>query len=255
MTDALPRSKETELIDSINEMVESGLNQERLNEIFASAKKMQDIGGPYYVSGKRVMGMIAALRGDADQVDYQFKAAIASGGESVETLSAFAIALWNLRKLRRNLEILDGLVERCPDDPELIRTAIHNHWAAYDVEGVRRLLQVAEKLNLPEDKLMLDAKNRSDSISKILTEADATWEQVCSRIELTSAVLNKLGIYSPGMRSTENDGIVLHEYSLVTDLDNVMRAEDAINDAIANEPFSPADRILYFSCAQIQTWV
>lgn len=252
MTNKHPLSKETEFIESINAMVESGIDQDRLEEILAEAKKMQGIGGSYYVSAKRIMGMIASLRGDVVETDHQFKAAIAHGGESIETLNDYSIALWNLRKIRRNLELLDTLVERAPDNPQLIQTAIRNHWAAYDVEGVRRLLKQAEKLNLPEDKLVSELVEEFDldTVSKLLKEAEATWEQVCARIEFASGVLNKLGIYSPAMRSAMTDGIVSHSYLLVTDLEGVMRAEDAINDAIANEPFSPADRVIYFSCAR-----
>jgi hypothetical protein len=44
--------------------------------------------------------------------------------------------------------------------------------------------------------------------------------------------------------------VVFHEYILATDLDNVMKAEDAINEAVANMPFSPADQVLYFTCSQ-----
>lgn len=250
MANAHPLKKEDELIASINGMVLGGIDHDRLDEILAEAKKMQAIGSSYYVPAKRVMGMVAAMQGDVVEVDIQFKAAIASGGESIETRLAYAVALWNLRKIMRNLEILDRLVEESPDDPELIRTAIHNHWTAYDIEGVRRLLQLAEKLNLPDDKLILEAKNNLNLKSNVLTEAGATWKQVCERIELASDVLNKLGLYSPQMRSSISDGIVFHEYELMADLDSVMRAEGAINDAIANMPFSPADRILYFSCAR-----
>lgn len=252
MTIAHPLKKESELIKSINEMVFSGLNQIRLDEILAEAKKMQDMGGSYYISAKRVMGMVAALRGNVEEADIQFKAAIAHGGKSFETLKDYAIALWNLRQIMRNLKILDELAESLPDDPEIIRTAIRNHWAAYDVEGVRKLLQQAEILNLPDDEVMLELRSNLDLdlISTLLTEAGATWKQVCSRIELTSNVLNKLGLYSPRMKSKIIDGLVFHEYLLFANLDSVMRAEDAINDAIANMSFSPADRVIYFSCAQ-----
>jgi len=247
-----PLSKESELIEAINAMVESGVDQNRLEEILAEAKKMQGIGGSYYVSAKRVMGMVAAMRGDVTETDNQFNAAITHGGETIETLTDYAISLWNLREIRRNLELLDTLLERAPDNPQLIQTAIHNHWAAYDIDGVRSLFKQAEKLKLSEDKFVseLTEKFDLDTVSNLLKEAGATWQQVCARIELTSRVLNKLGIYSPAMHSDVTDGIVSHSYLLATNLENVMRAEDAINEAIANEPFSPADRVIYFSCAR-----
>lgn len=252
MPDKRALSKESELIKSINMMVNTGIDQNRLDEILVEAKKLQGFSGSYYVSAKRVMGMVAALRGDTAETEKQFKAAIAHGGESDETLSDYAIALWNLRQIRRSLKILDGLVDRSPDNPNLIRTAIDNHWAAYDVEGVRRLMQIAVKLNLSVDEIMSEMKSKFDLdvASNLLREAGATWEQACERIELSSDVLNKLGIYSTGINSTIIDGIVSNNYLLSTDLDNVMRAEDAINDAIANVPYSPADRVIYFSCSR-----
>ena len=242
--------KEDALIASINEMLLKGGDRDHLDEILLEAKKMQEIGSIYYAPAKRIMGMIAAMRGDVAETDSQFKAAIAHGGESYETLSAYAVALWNLRQIRRNLIILDGLIEKVQDNPDLIRSAIHNHLAAYDVDGVRKLLQLAEKLKLTEDELMQEIKIKMDETSNFLAESGVAWEQICERIELTANVLNKLGLYSPTMKTSFNDGVVFHEYILATDLDNVMKAEDAINEAVANMPFSPADQVLYFTCSQ-----
>lgn len=251
MTNAHPQKKENELIDSINAMVAVGVDHDRLNEILVQARKMQEIGGPYYVPAKRVMGMAAALKGDLAGVDSQFNAAIAHGGRSIEILKDYSVALWNLHQVSRQLELMEELVELSPNDPEIILNAIHSYLTAYNVDGMRRMLKKADQLNLSENELVLKAKSNIDAISSLLNDAGATWEQVSARIELTSNTLNNLGLYCPAMRTEIIDDAVFIEYRLSTDIDNVVRAEDAINNAIANMQFSPADQVTYFSCAQV----
>jgi len=249
MLSAIPNKKETELINSINQMVRSGIDRQRLEEIRFSAKKMQDMGGSYYSAAKRILGMAAALIGDVNECEVQFNAAFRHSGRTVDLLKAYSVSLWNLRQIRRNLEIVDELFELSPDNPEFVKTAIHHHWAAFDVEGTKRYIIHAEKLKLPLESLMTTFPISLELISKILEDTGSTWEQVCERVELTSNVLNRLGLHSTGIDSTLVDGIVLHDYKIVANVDSVIQAEDEMNDAIANMPFSPADKAIYFSCS------
>lgn len=244
-----PVAKESKLIDSINQMVVNGIDQARLEEIKFEAKKFQGYGGAYYVAAKRVLGMVATLERDLAECERQFNAAFAHEGRSPDLLKDYATSLWNLHQFRRNLEIVDEVAELVPDDPEVIKTAIYNHWAAFDVDGVRKLLKHFHKLKLPLEDSRIPSEASLDLVSEIFAETGSTWEQFCERVEQTAAVIDGLGLETETSSANIIDGIVFFEYKLHADLDHVMSAEGAINEAVANLPYSPADRAIYFTCS------
>lgn len=46
-----------------------------------------------------------------------------------------------------------------------------------------------------------------------------------------------------------HDGILMYQFLLDTDVETAARAESLMLDAIAEQSFAPADKVMYFSCA------
>lgn len=252
MSDSQPNRKANQLRNTINEIVGKRIDQERLNEVMIEAKKMQDIGGQFYSDAKCIMGMIAALRGNVEDCDKQYKAAIFHSGRTIEILSDYATSLWNLHQISRHFELLNELMELVPDDPELVKSALHNRCAVFDLERIYELQRKADKLKIPLDRSIEKSIESLDSVKLILDRNGATWEHLCDRIELTTSVLNGLAIHFPTVATNIFDDVILYEYNLATDVDEVIRAEEAVNEAISNCSYSPADSAMYVTCAKFK---
>lgn len=191
--------------------------------------------------------MIAALHGDANEVDRNFKAAVTASGKDVVVLLDYAAALGNIHHNVRAVEVVDEAVDRAPDDLPALRLAINTHSDAYDVDGVRRTLDLLKKLGQHDEDPMIYAN--TDAIEAILSAAGATWTQVSERVELVADTLHELGLVSRSCSQLLSDEVILLEFKLDTDVSTAIKAEDAVQQAIANKSFSPADRAIAFSCA------
>lgn len=236
--------KSSELIDSINAMLVEGINFDRLDEILNEAKKLESIGR--YTEAKRIMGMIAAINGDAAEVDRHFNAAVASSGRDALVILNYATALGNIHHHVRAIEVVGEAVERAPDDLGILNPALSIYIEAYDIDEARRLQEHLAKLGQPNRDAMLNTKLAA--IADMLATSGATWTQVSERIELASDTLRKQGLTSRIGSEELCDGVVLYEFNLEADVATATRAENAIHHAIAAQPYSPADRFISFSC-------
>lgn len=247
MTASIPAKKANELIDSINEMLEGGINNDRIEEIIAEANKMKGFG--LYTDAYNVLGMIAALRADTGEVERLFTAALHSGGRDAWTLSNYASALSNLDRLSEAVKIIDEVVDGAPDDLSVIKQAIKLHHDAFDVKGVRELMACCEKLGQPFDSRAMD--RMLDLTEALMAEHSVMWTEVASRVELASGVLHRLGLIPQNVKQVTPDGIMVYEYKIHGDINLVAQVENAINDAIAEKDYSPVDDFLYLTCSTI----
>lgn len=247
MTAPTPIAKANKLIESINEMLFDGINNERLEEIIADTSKMKDIG--LHTDAYNVLGMIAALRGDSTEVDRLFEAAMHSGGREPWTLGNYAAALNNLDRNVDAVKIIDEVVEMAPDDLSVIKIAIKFHREAFDIDGVRELMARCKTLGISIDDS--EAGYDLNETEALMKEHNVTWRDMASRVTLASAALHQLGLTPRFSHARIEDGILVHEFGIDKDVEAVTLAENAMNDAIAENRYSPVDTFLYFSCSTV----
>ncbi|CAG9932222.1 hypothetical protein [Candidatus Nitrotoga arctica] len=242
-----PKKKVDELIESINEMILNGLNNDRIEEIIADAEKLK-------IQGKSsdsytVRGMIAALRGDANETDRLFTAALHIGGRNPATLSNYAAALCNLGKHTASTRIIDEALALDGNNLTYIKQAIKFHLVAFDIEATRKLLKRCETLGQPIQDFKMEIEMTTNEA--MLAEHNAAWQDAASRIELASGVLHKLNFNSRKRKIFPFDGILLYEFQLDADIDTIAQVESAISDAIAEMPYSPVDNFLCITCSAL----
>ncbi len=245
MTAPTPARKASELIESINEMVDGGVNENRLAEIVAAAKKMKEIG--QYTDSCVVLGMIAAIQGNHSEVDRLFNAAIHHHGRDTWVLTNYAAALSNLNRRAEAIRFIDEAVSLSPTDIYLLRTAVEFHRDAFDIEGARNLIDRYEALGMkfPDKQIERDMA----LLAELMAEHNISWTDMSSRVELASSVLRQMGLPALRRRELFDDGIMVLEFQINSDVESISRAENALNDAIAEIPYSPIDDCLYLTCA------
>jgi len=198
------------LIESINQMLFDEVNEERIEEIIADANKMKINGQS--AEAYNVLGMIAALRYDFAEVDRLFNAAINCSGRDVWTLENYSKALCNMNRLVEAMRIIDEVVVKDPDNADAINEAIKQHRLAFDTDGVRRLLKHSQQVGLPVD--IVGLTDNIDRLDELMESHGVTWQEMVSRTELASKVLQDIG--SPPVLVTETfgDGFLIVQVAL-----------------------------------------
>lgn len=87
-----------------------------------------------------------------------------------------------------------------------------------------------------------------ERLRQALLMSGATWEQVAQRFGIAARAIGTQVKSISWVNVHFTAGVALVEFAVASDLEVVMRAESAMQDAIASQSFSPADRALYFSC-------
>ena len=226
-------------------MLADGIDPVRLNDIRGEAEKLEKFG--LYTAAKRVKGMIASICGDVKEIDKQFNAALLNSGRDIVVLLNYATALGNIHHHTRCVEVADEAVSDAPDDLLVLDTAIQLQMDAYNVDRVRSIQEQLEKLGRRKMNPIFYAK--LDAIDDILSKAGATWNQISARIELVADTLREQGLPHTMFSEALSEGVILYEFVLHADIATVIAAEKAVQQAIADKPFSPADRAIAFSCA------
>lgn len=240
-----PLEKGAALIHEINSMLKNGIDPTRLDEIEQDARKLESSN---FVSAKRVLGVIAGMRGDIAEIKGQFTAAIRAGGKEPATMANYATALSSVGDLVMASKIIDEAVEISPLDTTIIDKAILIHADAYDPDGMSHYIEHAQKLGRDTREDVTVIENTTIAAKEFIVQAGASLEQVADRVRVaTEAIIDICGV--PASRNVSlHDGMVMHQFVLETDEYTAMRAESAILDAIANKPFNAADRVMFFSC-------
>lgn len=243
MTAPTPAQKANTLILEINEMLNTGVDFERLNEIEFEARRIQDYD---YGSAKRLLGVIAGMRRDKDEINSQFNAAIRSGGRHPAVLLNFATALASVGEVLRAIEIIDEVVEQSEGDAFVLDRAINIHLEGFDVDGAENLIPKIIRLGIDYDfEVVLESiKNIRD----IFAKTGADWNVAASRIKVAFDAL------LPETRNIRridlcfHEGTILNNFVIDDDVEKIMRAESMMNDAIASQPYDPVDSAIYFAC-------
>lgn len=240
-----PLEKATTLIETINAMVENGVDQTKLSQVRAEAQKLEDIG--MFVAAKRVKGMIAALEWDIENVYSHFLAAVRASGKEFYTCANYASALSNIGDLKGAVEWIDHVVEMAPDNLDVIKEAIRMHIEAFDIIG-------AENLILQLKKLGGDVTTERELVDKraILDSFGVTWYEIAERVRLASSLISTQDNVSPrGRRTYLHDGGVFLSFVLHSNVEDAFAAESRMLTSLADIPFSNVDKFLYLSCEPV----
>lgn len=253
MTAPIAQTKAEGLIQSLNEMLHTGVDDLRLSEIESEADKMKSYG--MLSDAYNVLGMVSSLRMDIKEVDRYFNAAIKHTGRDIDTLMNYAVALANAYQYRRAVEIVDEVLESAPGDAGVIRKAIDLHANSFDVEGARRLVDKLSQLGecsdnpitLGEHTDNLVPLDELDRYKEAFSAADTSWESVADRVGVAASAVTSV-VKRPTVESAVHDGVVLFRFIVDATVEDAFRAESTMIETLANQQFSPADRVIYFSC-------
>lgn len=239
-----PIAKSDHLIKEINAMVTHGIDFDRLNEIEIEARKIQDI---HFISGKRLLGVIAGMRRDKDQIKIQFEAAINAGGADSVLLANYANALSNIGDLPQAIDLINEAASSEPDDITFLRLAVNLHLEAYDIDGASAWMKRLESLGAkPEQTLPLTVITEIDGILK---QSAVDWHAAAFRISRIYDAILPLTKSIEGISLNIHEGTIFHRFELNDEVEVVAKAESAMLDAIADCPYDPVDDVIYFSCA------
>jgi hypothetical protein len=240
-----PKRKTSELIDEINLMLYAEPNELKIRMIRNEAKKLESAG--MLVDSKQVLGMLAAVNGDVDEVDRNFNIAVNASGQLPLIVMNYSGALANARSFRRAVEKALQAVERAPDDLGILVDALRIHIDAFDAIGAKQLSERIFRMGkeIPQKDLQEIAMKVD-----ILKANGVDWNDVAARMELACNTLRIHGFsgYSSPVNEIYCDDSLLMEFLIRGDEETVSAAENAIHKAIADQPYSPADSAIAFAC-------
>lgn len=243
MTTPITQTKAAQLIEELNGMVAAGINDEHLVEIKSEAERLKGFG--LLNDAYNVLGMVSSLQMNVEEVDRYFNAAIRSSGRETNTLINYAVALNNAFQSRRAVEIIDEVLHVVRDDIDLIDKAINIHKASFDFVGAQALLDRLDKLGGEQaHTVSLDDLKTS---SELISAAGASWQSVSDRVSVAANAVSAI-VARPGTETFIHDGVIIRKFVVKADDDEVFKAESAMIDALANQKYNPADRVIYFSC-------
>lgn len=244
-----PQEKASVLIEEINAMINSdACDEARIVAIEQEAQSIANAGCFY--QAKQVLGMIAGMRGDVQGVRQQFEAAMRASGNDILVRLNFARALSNVQQIREAICQIDEVVSFAPDDVDVLLMALDIHQKAYDVSEAEMLIERISRLGMkhliPEETI-----DKLDGLADLLENNGVSWESVTDRIELATSVLLKSGRHIKYAVETSFGDCILMDFFVEGDEGTVACSEHAIHSAIANQSYSPADRIISFSCTPV----
>lgn len=240
-----PIEKASELIDRINAMIFAAPGEDALRQLEHEISQVERAG--CYSQAKQLQGMLAGIRGDADEVHRKFNAALMSSGNSSLVRENYAQALANLHRFGEAVEQIELAVEQAPDNLGLLLAAQEICENAYHVDRAEQLIEQIRRLG-QEERISPEKATKLVRMRQLLEEAGATWMEVSARIELASSILLSLGARVSSITESFSESTALLEFNIRGDLDLAIRAEDAVHRAVADQPYSAADKMLAFTC-------
>jgi hypothetical protein len=244
MSAPIAQTKASELIDSLNLMLHSEVDSRILAEIVTEANKLKSFG--MYTDACRVLGMVASIRLNIEDINKFFNAALKNSGDNVLILANYAIALSNAYQFTRAVEIIDEVVALAPGDLRVLKEALDIHVLGFDTNGIRKLMERLHLLGTEDYQVISNEK--IDGIEAVFTATKTTWALVADKIGIAAMAVAKLGKRPSSEEMYIHDGVILFKFILDAPVEYVTEAESAMIDALANEPFTSADRAIYFSC-------
>lgn len=242
---AQPLEKASQLVRDINAMIPFPRDGARIEAIEREVALIEKNG--FVFQAKQLQGMLAGIRGDAEGVRTKFKAALCVSGNNIVVRKNYAQALANLHCLREAVEQIDTAVEQSPDDIDALTMATTIHEHAYDPAGADQMIERIAKLG-KIDCILKKTRQGIEAKHQMLANSGASWQEVAERIELAGKIIRSLGLSSPSLTETSMDDSFLLEFTIVGSPKTAALTEAAIHQAIAEQPFSPADRMVAFAC-------
>lgn len=244
-----PAEKASQMIDDINAMLASGVDDAALQAVRDEAEKLVDVN---YTAGKRVLGMLAAMQGDRETVDQEFQAALKASGGDWLIYSNYASALANLHDFLAAINVINDAVGKYSNLPDLLEQAIALHVNAWDIEGARDLIR--QLLPLSVGQVDIEKLEKDFSLverEEVLVNTGASWKDICQHINLAATALKPFELISCRRSVFFDDEGIYYQFVLDASLEDVLAADAAIMDAVAAQPYSVADRAISFSCGQV----
>lgn len=246
MAVALP--KFSNLIKRMNQLVGAGgLDEFTIASIQADAKKLANAG--QYTDSQQILGILASLLGNEDEVKRRFESAIKNGGDEPDTLFNYLVSLSNIYVYKDAIALADRIIDCYRDDVESLRKLLEVYTFAYRFDKSDEILGKLLALGIPEDDKHL-SRVLSGVVEKqeLVDKAGTTWEDVCERIRCAYSVVRSFNLSAPVVNESVCMDVVLLEFVVDADIDTLHNIENAINDKLASLPYTPADQILAFSC-------
>lgn len=194
-----------------------------------------------------LQGMIAGLKQDSQKVHQKFEAALRASGNDPAVLVNYVQALANLKELRDAVDLVDDISDHYPDDLSILELALRVYRDSFHVNGQRKIMDRLHLLGA-DSKIPDGLHSRVDRLEWRMETAGANWEQVVERLKSAAQALHKINVVPLTIAEEfTEDGMYL-EFEIRGDFGMAYEAEKTIHEAIANLPYSPADRLISFGC-------
>lgn len=241
----VPQQKSSKVIDEINAMIENGADEARIDAIRNEIRSIEKAG--MYSDAKQLEGMLAGLLKNEQEVRKKFNAALMHSGNDPIIRLNFGRALSNVGCMQDSVKEIDVVREQCPDDIDVLLAAFELHKNAYDVEGCFEICEQIDRLGM-HDRITPDQLDKLNMRVDLLSSIEVRWQDIADRIERAFRAVFKLGLPMTRIAESIMSDSILMEFEIVGSIDDALRAERAIHEAIAAQPYSPADKLIAFAC-------
>lgn len=243
-----PEEKAAALVSDINAMINESYNPTRLDEIKRQIRLVE--AGGFYSDAKQLEGMIAGLEGNGQEVHSKFHAAITCASiDRIDIRINYARALANAQWLMDAIEQVEIILDESPDDIGALKLALEFHEHAYNLGRVYSLVEMLSRLG-QKDVIPFGSLQKNRHVEQVIRSSGVAWRDVAERIKLASTTVFNTGLNAifPITKEIATDDGFLLEFSIPGGIENAIRAEDAIHEVIAAQPYSAADSVISFTC-------
>lgn len=244
----VPQEKSSTLIDAVNAMIHSGLEEGKLAEINAGLASLRK--GNLHYQALQIEGMLEALKGDMEATEYKFKlAGNASGNSDPVVCINHATACTNLLDYERAVEVAEKAVQMAPNNLSILRAAFRVNADSHNYIGAKSLFERLSYLGATTDE-DADSLNDLESEFQTFSESGTSWMDLSNRTLLIRGSLWRNGFGQVSLvEETCGDAYILAFCIRAESSETLARAEELIHKTVASVPYLPLDRVCSYICA------
>lgn len=244
---ALPKSATDELVGELNQMLETGANDIRLQRIRRDAERLTE--KPHTaIDAHSILGMVAAMKGDRDGIDRHFGIAFRASQDPLVRYN-HALALCNIMHAEDGLRMILEVVERISPSPALYRQIVIVLTDFGDYECAIELSNKLKSLVGELDDDLIDKLETAKSRNDLFISAGVTSLDYAKRLEFLAELLRREGMFViREIAETISHEGTLTEFIVRGTVERAAHLDSLIQNAIADLPFSPLDAVASFGC-------
>ena len=234
------KRKINEFTDLVNIMLDQGGVDFPITQLEDEANKIK----PYsYTEWKMALGMVEALKYNAQGVITNFEAAIKAGGESL-VYSNYASANLNICHVIKGNEIIEEALTYFQDfqinlDALDIFVKIHK---------LDRAKQLIETLNDSIESTTLSKyRNQIEMLENLYRDKNVTWQDTAARLQAVREFISSKTNNIRRLTESIYEDNIFYEFYINEEIEKIAEIELLLNDYLASSEYHPIDLFLSFA--------